>query len=114
MGALASRAGPGQAQARARPENQNLTGLREEEAKRERARPGAGDAAGAGGAAASATIADEAAGLPPQAEGQSDGDGLPADGGGELPEAGRGSEVGTIDSEIDLEPASGPTQDPLA
>ena len=72
MGTLASRAGPGQAQARARPENQNLTGLREEEAKRERARPGAGDAAGAGGAAASATIADEAAGLPPQAEGQSE------------------------------------------
>ena len=103
MGALASRAGPGQAQARARPENQSLTGLREEEAKRERARPDAGDAAGAGGAAASATTVDEAAGLPPQAEGQSEGD-------GELPEAGRGSEVGTID----LGPASGPTQDPLA
>ena len=74
MGTLASRAGPGQAQARARPENQNLTGLREEETKRERALPGADDAAGAGGAAASAAIVEEAAGLP-------------ADGGGELPEA---------------------------
>ena len=38
------------------------------------------------------------------------GDGLPAEGGGEMPEAGRGWEVGTID----LGPASGPTQDPLA
>ena len=106
MGTLASRAGPGQAQARARPENQNLTGLREEEAKRERALPGAGDAAGAGGAAASATPVEKAAGVPPQAEGQSEGDGFPAEDGGEMP----GSEVGTID----LGPASGPTQDPLA
>ena len=87
MGTLASRAGPGQAQARARPENHNLTGLRAEECTRDRTLPDAGDAAGAGGAAASATTVDEAAGLPPQAEGQSDRDGLPADGGGELPEA---------------------------